>query len=509
MLYNNIAKFILHSTNIYATRTLIHNPRYTYLDLRKLSDNYLYFLQSNNIKKGERICVVENKSINWIALMLASWRNGNIFVPLANNYNQETYNKIIKKIDASIIVNNGYYNENENHNFINKLIPDIRITRDSVNDYTNKCDTFMYDPALILFTSGSTNDPKGVVLTHKNIASNLDMIDSLYDKHITENDSSYSLLPWNHCYGLVCELLYLMKKGGSFFISGKDIKTPQEKFKDLKSKSPTLIYSVPKMLETIYRKRVNLVDYCMPTQVKKKLVFGDNIRMISVGGSKCNPELIEYFKNNYDIPVYQGYGMTETSPMISLNSVDNSNIKSVGKPLPGIDIKLSTKNEILIKGDNLMLGYLDNIDNNIITLNKPFENNYFNTGDIGYLDNDNYLYINGRTKSAYKLSNGKYINPSYIESILGISSYIDQIFVYGEGLNDNKCLVYINQEMRIKSDIKRLIIEDINKISKGKLESYEIPKDIKIIDEPLTIDNGCLSNKLDYKREFIMKKYNL
>jgi long-chain acyl-CoA synthetase len=364
---------------------------------------------------------------------------------------------------------------------------------------------------VILFTSGSTNDPKGVILTHKNIMSNLEMIDKLYNKHITENDTSYSLLPWNHCYGLVCELFYLMKKGGSFFISGQDIKTPQEKLKDLKLKSPTLIYTVPKMLETIYRKRVNLVDYCIPTQVKKKLVFGNNIRMISVGGSKCNPELIEYFKNNYDIPVYQGYGMTETSPMISLNSVENNNIKSVGKPLLGIDIKFSNKNEILVKGDNLMLGYLDNINNDIIETCKPFEDNYFNTGDTGYLDNENYLYINGRTKSAYKLSNGKFINPSYIESILGISSYIDQIFVYGEGCNNNKCLIYISEETKkkIKSDLNTFILNEIRIIAKDKLEPYEIPKEIKILEEPLSITNGCLSNKLDYKREFIINKFNL
>lgn len=504
MLYNNIAKFILHSTNVYASRTLIHNPRYTYSDLRELSDNYLYSLQSKNIKKGERICVIEEKSINWIALMLASWRNGNIFVPLANNYNEETYNKIIKRVDPAVIVNNGYYNEH--NNYIDKLVPNIRIMK----DYTNKCDTFMYDPAMILFTSGSTNDPKGVVLTHNNLASNLEMIDSLYNNHITEEDTSYSLLPWNHCYGLVCELLYLMKKGGSFFISGHDIKTPQEKFKDLRSKNPTLIYTVPKMLETIYRKRVNLVDYCMPTQVKKKLVFGNNIRMISVGGSKCNPELIDYFNNNYGIPIYQGYGMTETSPMISLNSIEYNNIKSVGKLLPGVDIKFSDNNEILVKGDNLMLGYLDNIDNDIIKTCKPFEDNYFNTGDTGYLDNNNYLYINGRTKAAYKLSNGKYINPSHVESVLGVSSYIDQIFVYGDGSN-NKCLIYINEESKckIKSDINKFILDDINKISKDKLESYEIPKEIKIIEEPMTIDNGCLSNKLDYKRAYIMKKYNL
>jgi long-chain acyl-CoA synthetase len=503
MLYNNLSKFILHSTSIYASRTLIHNPFHSYLDLRRLSDNYLWVLQNNNVKKGERICAVEDKSINWIALMLASWRNGNIFVPLANNYNNEQYNKIIKKVDPVIIFNGTYYNETDN--YLDKKVSDIRI----INDYTNKCDTFMNDPALILFTSGSTNDPKGVVLTHHNIKSNLDMIDKLYNTHITEKDTSYSLLPWNHCYGLVCELLYLIMKGGSFYITDQKIKTPQEKFKDLRSKSPTLVYTVPKMLETIYRKRINLVDYCVPKSVKRKLVFGDNIRMISVGGSKCNPELIEYFDRNYGIQVYQGYGMTETSPMISLNSIENNNVKSVGRLLSGVDIKFSENKEIFVKGDNLMLGYLDNIDDNIINICKPFDNGYFNTGDIGYLDDDNYLYINGRSKAAYKLLNGKYINPSHIESVLGVSSYIDQIFVYGDGCDYNKCLIYVNKDIKIKSNIKKLILDDIKKISENRLENYEIPRELQIIEDPFTIDNGCLSNKLDYKRDYIMKKFNL
>lgn len=486
--HNNLAKLLLMSIDKYHSRPLIRNNNITYNCLYKLSNNYLQYFNDIKLKPGSRICITEEKSIDFIAIMLAAWRNNNIFVPINNS--NENLIEMIKpsiKFTNEMINSNSVYRHYQNNNYKRYNFMDIdKIKSD--------------DPALILYTSGSTTISKGVVLSHNNIMANLEMIDKKFNNEISRYDTSYSILPWYHCYGLVCELLYLMSKGSSIYLPTKS--TLKNRLIEMRNSNPTLLYTVPKMLEMIYKNTDKYMKWIPSKVLKKRILFNNNLRMMSVGGSICNPYLIEYYKENYDIPVYQGYGMTETSPMISLNSKIDNKLLSVGKVFDGIDIKFDSNGQILIKSPTVMLGYVDYIDENNKIRYKS-KDDYFETGDCGVLDDDKYLYITGRIKSKYKLSNGIYTDPAYVESLILLSPNIEQVFVYPDENNEyNKCLVYTNL------DSEKRILQEIEKYTKN-LSIYEIPKSVIIMKERFSVENDCLSLKLDLKRNNIIRKYNL
>jgi long-chain acyl-CoA synthetase len=224
---------------------------------------------------------------------------------------------------------------------------------------------------------------------------------------------------------------------------------------------------------------------------------------MSVGGAFCHPKLVHFMTENFKIPTMQGYGMTETSPMISLNSISMNRIGSVGKPMSNMDVSFSkSDNEISVRGHNVMMGYLRDINTANGDIEIDAQGEWFNTGDTGYLDDDGFLFINGRTKTMYKLSNGKYVNPSYIESILCMSPLIEQAVVFGDGLSYNQVIVHSSQEKDMD-----VLLCNIRESLQGKVQPYEIPKEIILADEPFTLQNGLLTQKLEPNRRKILDKY--
>lgn len=449
--------------------------KFTYLQLENRIEKIQKRLLLNKISQYERIMVKSNKSLDFVALMLASWRNNNVFVPVSD-INQH----VITKIKPSLIVD-----EWDSWTVIG-------LNKD------NFCEE--NDAALILFTSGTTSKPKAVVLSHKNIYRNIEMIGEIYDKDISRFDKSFSILPWHHCYGLVCELLYLLNRGASITTPSSTV--PMRILEEIKWNSPSLLFIVPKILENIVKKTNDL--WWMHKKVKKSLFFGNNLRMISIGGSMCNIETIQLFQKQLEIPIYQGYGMTELSPMISLNSYDYNCIGSVGKPLRGIEIKIKENGEIYVGGDSLMMGYLDKIQDGKMILEKPLTDGLFSTGDKGFLNKDGFLYLNGRTKNEYKLTSGKYIHPEFIESIIILSPYIEQVIICpSKCFNYNVCIVYSS-----KSNDFEFILKEIQTIMyKNNFSINEIPKKIIPSAYKWTVINGLLSSKLEPNRKKILDSF--
>jgi long-chain acyl-CoA synthetase len=479
MILTNLAQMLVKSTIKHNLRPAINT--HTYDSIFKLSNTYAHIFREKQLIKNNCICVAGEKSFEWVALMLATWRTGNIFVPLPTN-NKILSNHIIDTVQPKLIFTDNVTNNND------ISLYNWQPTNAYIHDRYNE----PYEPALVLFTSGSTNNPKGVVLSHENILSNLEGIQKKYDGVITCDDTSFSILPWHHCYGLVCELLFLLQNGAQIHLP--ESKEPREIFKEIKGKSPTLFFAVPKVLENIYKKDIRFI----PNFIKKRLLFGKNLRMISVGGAYCNPELIHFINKTYNTQVYQGYGMSETSPMISLNSVGNNKIGSVGKLLNNTEVSFTEDKEILVSSPSVMSGYLRSdltIDTTKIVND---EKEWFKTGDTGYLDEDGYLFITGRNNSKYKLSNGKYVEPQYLENILMLSKIIEHVVIYGTEFN-----VAIVQS---KAD-RITLLKEIHNILKNKVEDYEIPKEVIIVDEPFTIDNKLLTQKLEPNRKLVIKKY--
>jgi long-chain acyl-CoA synthetase len=208
-------------------------------------------------------------------------------------------------------------------------------------------------------------------------------------------------------------------------------------------------------------------------------------------------------EKEYNIKVYQGYGMTETSPMISLNTVKNNKIGSVGKLLRHVDIKFNYQDEILVKTPSLMLGYLSEVDefSNHLELCQT-NKEWFATGDKGYMDGEGYLYIDGRISTEYKLSNGKYCNPQFIESLVLNCNNVDQAMVFSNKDNEyNEMLVYSTCH-----DRKKIILE-IEKQWIGKLQKYEIPQKIYLMKEPFCVENDTLTLKLEHKRKKVKEMF--
>jgi long-chain acyl-CoA synthetase len=316
---------------------------------------------------------------------------------------------------------------------------------------------------------------------------------------IDHTDSAFSILPWHHCYGLVCELLFLLTRNAH--ISIPTSKDPKNIIRQMRWETPTLFYTVPKILESIYKNDINRI----PGVLKRNLIFGHRIRRISVGGAFCPPKLISFMSQEYRVPTLQGYGMTETSPMISLNSIYENRIGSVGKPIKDLKIDPSYENnEILVCGDNVMSGYLKSITpENTFILEPPGK--WFRTGDKGYMDKDGFLYINGRTKMEYKLSNGKYVNPTYIEKMLCLSPWIDQAVVFGDGMAYNKVILYSNSQSHKNKDT---MLDHIRGLLQDKVQPYEMPDDVFFTEEPFSIENDLLTQKLEPNRTKILKLYS-
>lgn len=455
-----------------------HKPcinQFTYSNLWNRIQHHSQTLQAINIQPRDRIAIHTNvKTIDHVAMMIAAWDHRAVVASLS----ADPHPSIFPKIKPALTM--------DSFGIIYSHQPIVQ--KKNIIDNHNES-----DPCLILFTSGSTADPKGVVLSHQNIVSNLQMIQTLYQDSICSLDCSFSILPWHHCYGLVCELLYMIKNGAHIVVP-KNVNHP---IPELKWSRPTLLFTVPKMLERIKKSAWN-TKYT--SKILKYYLFGDRLRMMSVGGSSCSSELMEHFENRFQIPIYQGFGMTETSPMISLNSPNAQKIGSVGKLLSDVKVKIDDDEQILVQSPSLMIGYLDEIDDtNQIKTSLPNIKGWFPTGDKGSMDNDGYLLIKGRIKHEYKLSNGKYVNPGYIESLLSSSPCFDQVLVIPSDSRDyNVCLVYTKLSAREA-------IKEVEKICQGKIEKYEIPRKVFLLHSPFTVENGLLSIKLEPKRQEIIK----
>ena len=487
---------------------------FTYQDLHRLENKYAHLIADRFRRPvRKKIALILNNSIDWIAISQAVHKLDGTVIPINPKLNKETVRYIIDEVKPDLtFYHSEYEREQSIDNNININSINYREIPDSFN-YLNWDVTGEDSNAYILFTSGTTNNPKGVVLTHRNILANLESIQKVFPSYsLNSTDKYVSFLPWTHCYGLVCELKYMMLNGLSTYIN----REPENLWTDLKTYKPELLCTVPKLLNRIYNKvhhnniyRTAHYIYGNQSYTGKKyynkflnsIFFGGNLKMVTVGGASIPEEVIEFY-SKLDIPVYQGYGLTETSPMISVNSLDNNKIGSVGKILDCNEVKIDpiTK-EIMVSGDNVFNGYYNAAHNKSII--KYIDNKrFYGTGDSGRIDSEGYLYITGRIKEIYKLENGKYIDPCYFEDRIQQIRGVEQAFIYGANREYNICLIYGNRKM------EREIFKNISNLYlSSNIEYYELPRKILFIDEPFTINNDLMTVKMSLKREKIYQKY--
>ena len=408
------------------------------------------------------------------------------------------------------------------------------------------------DLATIIYTSGTTGVPKGVMLSHQNI------VDNTFSsaKYLDLNNGNYKVLS----YLPVCHIferfaLYYYQYMGFEIYFAESIEKLGDNLREIK---PHFIPVVPRLLEKIYDKIVdkgsnltgikrllffwalelgkkyqpynqNSTWYYFQLKIANLIVFnkwrealGGNIKFLVSGSAPLQPILTQIF-TAAQIPVCEGYGMTETSPGISLNDFRNGGFKigTVGKIMPGVEVKIANDGEILVKGSNVMLGYYKN---EALT-NKTIVNDFLHTGDIGELDEDGFLKITDRKKEIFKTSGGKYIAPAVLESKLKESRFIEQVLVIGEGEKMPAAIIQPHFEFLIawvkrkglktngryasiisNPKVVKRIQKEIEKSNK-LFGQWEQIKTFKLTSDIWSIENGLLTPTMKMKRSKIKEKY--
>lgn len=365
--------------------------------------------------------------------------------------------------------------------------------------------------ATIIFTSGTTSMAKAVMLSNKNIASN--MYDLMCAEKILSTDVNLLFLPLHHTFGSTQMLLFFSNGATTVFCDG--LRHIQENLKEYKV---TTFVCVPLLLEVMYKNIWKAIEKQGKTKLIKSILnvsnflrifkidlrrklfkqiidqFGGELRFIISGAAAINKEVAKGF-NDFGIFTIQGYGLTETSPVLTGESEYHVRYGSVGLPLPSVQIKIEDKNEegigeIVAKGPNVMLGYYEMEEET----NKVLKDGWFYTGDLGYLDKDGYLFITGRKKNVIVLKNGKNVYPEEIEQVITKLPYVSEVMVFGKEKDDDlvvsakivydKDYVKNNYPNIKKEELKEIIWKDIKEINKT-MPTYKYIKNLVISDEPM------------------------
>jgi len=409
-------------------------------------------------------------------------------------------------------------------------------------------------PACFIYTSGTTGQPKGVVLSHWNIASNVIAALELFP--IRPSDRSLAFLPWAHAFGQTAELHLLFGVGCSLALNDE----VPNLVGNLAEVKPTILIAVPRIFNRIYDVvNKQMIDRPKPIQAlfragiaaatkkkrgesltlgqglalaaadrlifsKVRARFGGRLRF-SVSGSAALAREVAEFVDALGISVFEGYGLTEASPVVSANSPDFTRIGTVGKPLPRVRVEIdrtatgdAVNGEILVYGDNVMLGYHHRPEEERQML---MPDGGLRTGDMGFIDEDGYLHITGRIKEQYKLENGKYVVPSPLEEELKLSPYVANAMLYGLNRPYNVALVVVDEPAVTRwARDKKLELKDITRDSAVKeliakelearaanFRGYEKPKAFELIREDFTVENGLLTPSLKVRRKQVLDRY--
>jgi long-chain acyl-CoA synthetase len=494
------------------------------------------------INEGDRCLILSENRPYWLIADLAIMNAGGISVPIFTTYSSNDYNYILNDCKPSLVIVSNDIQFKKIKNYINldkqKILSFEEIEAESLlitnilkeENYEKKINKKLKRnmPACIIYTSGTSGNPKGVVLSHGGILSNCEGAVELLKPLIKKRSAIFlTWLPLSHSYEhtvqfiqiIVGAKVYYAESLEKLIINMVDAKptfmtaVPRfyqnlftklninfEKQKGLKKK---LIHCTLELGKKILRKeklRFNekILNFICNVLVRKKIQnqFGGNLQAFVSGGGALDQNIGE-FLNAIGLPTLQGYGLTEASPIVSCNLPDLVKVKTVGPPFRTNQVKIAEDGEILIKGENVMLGYWNQKEETA----KVVKDGWLHTGDIGKFDKNNYLEITDRKKDIIVNLGGDNISPSKIENILCLNEFIKQSFVYGD--KKNYLVAIIVCDITIKEEKIKLIIENTNK----NLNLIEKIKKFVLINKEFTIENGMLTPTLKLKRKEIIRNY--
>lgn len=540
----------------------------TYEQFGKLVDRLRGGLTWLGVAPGDRVAIVSRNRVEWAVACYATYGLGAAFVPMYEAQREEEVRFILGDSGAKVVFASTqpiYDSLRRTQRELSGLahVVGLDLPETDPASFAQLLDRKEAPPPLrpspssiagLVYTSGTTGQPKGVLLTHRNIASNLNAIREAFP--IGPEERSLSFLPWAHSYGQTCELHYLLSSGASTAINGelKDL------LPNLASVAPTVLVAVPRIFNALYEsvyerveERSKLVQMLFSDGVQAtvrrhrgehvgalerlemaiddKLIFakvrerlGGRLKFVISASASLSKDVAEFI-DALGIPIYEGYGLSETSPAVSMNRPGHCKLGTVGQPIPGVRIEIDhgttgddLVGEILVYGPNVMQGYHNRPEETARALTPD---GGLRTGDLGYLDEDGFLHVVGRIKDQYKLDSGKYVMPGPIEEQLSLSPFIANVMLYGDNRPYNVAVVVpergalekwaAEQAVDLRkgdaTQVRALLKSEILVQSHG-LRPYEVPKRFVIASEDFTTSNGLLTPTLKVRRQKVLERYS-
>jgi long-chain acyl-CoA synthetase len=438
-------------------------------------------LKARGFGKGDALAILSESRPEWGIAFFAILRLGSVAVPVDKLLKKNEIQHVLETSGAKLVFSSGKYLEllkelplkipiisfDESPGALT-LSQEIETGLKSPPLEENK--TTRDDVAVMIFTSGTTGNPKGVMLTHGNFLSNVEAFSQIFPPNFFSSNF-LSILPLNHCFELTGGFLTPLFGGGT--ITYQDTLKPNQVLQRMCETSTEIMLTVPAFLEVLYRNVMHHIEESPSIQKKFEFalklasffpiqafrrylfkdlhaLFGGRLRYFVSGGAPLSGELQDAFEK-LGFTVIQGYGLTETTPVLTVNPFRATRKNSVGKPIPGVEIKIDeATGEILAKGPNIMKGYYKNPE----ATEEVLKDGWFHTGDIGYFDKDGYLYISGRLKNLIVTSAGKKVFPEELEEKLKSLPYVKEVCVLGrkKGLEEEVVAVVIPDEEKLKKD---------------------------------------------------------
>ncbi len=546
--------------------------KYSIADYISHADNISYGLLKLGIKPGDNVATISGSRPEWNLVDMGIQQAGAIHVPIYPTISESDYKYILEHAEVKVIFVSGRDTYRKIEHLVDSLKGLVAIYAFKETESIQHLDALLKlgkenavpakideikagirpdDMATIIYTSGTTGNPKGVMLTHRNILSNCMAVKDI--PPVGEDGRALSYLPLCHIYERM--LVYLYQYLGISVYYAENPATVGENMREVK---PDILSTVPRLLEKVYDKiigsgrkltgikkmiffwAVNVgmhyemygakgMYYGLRLKVARKLVFskwqealGGNLKVIVSGGAALQPRLAHIFWAA-GIPVLEGYGLTETSPVIAVNNFEENGVKfgTVGPVVVDTTVKIAEDHEILVKGPGLMMGYYKEPELTAAAIDKE---GWFHTGDLGRMEPQGQLKITGRKKEIFKTSFGKYVSPEMIENSLKESAFIDALMVVGENQKYAAAIVVpdfnhlrswceikgipytSNAEIVALERIRKRYQKEISKFNKH-LGATEQIKSFELLDSEWTVDSGELTATLKLRRKLISERY--
>ena len=523
----------------------------SWLETKNLTTKIHNFLANKYLGELERVLLVSENRPEWMASDIAIMSNKLICVPNYTTYTSRDFEHILNDSQpVGLIVSNknllqtiltasekikynfkfilcfDYFENNSISNlaFLNDLTDDNNDNnREKIKEIKRT------DPACIIYTSGTQGLPKGVILSHGGILSNCEGAYELL-KTIKSPDLTFlTWLPLSHSYEHAVQFVQIILEAKVFYNKSIETLLPT-----IKIAQPHIMTAVPRFYNNLHAKMKinlknqsnfkqnlfnktiqlgtkkfkniklsfseNIINLILDKLVRKKVKnnFGGRLEAFISGGGPLDRQVGEAL-NALGLKTLQGYGLTETSPVVSCNLLNKVKVDTVGPIFPGVEVKLAEDGEILVKGENLMLGYWNNKE----ATEQTIKDGWLHTGDIGEFDEDNYLKITDRKKDIIVSLGGDNIAPSKIENLLTLSPEIEQACVFGEQKNYIAALLVLSSESKSSDEDIQRYIDEVNK----DLTQPEKIKKFIFIDEPFSIENNLMTPTMKVRRHEVQKKY--